>query len=158
MKPLTFVCTVLTGWLIGCLPAHATVIVPADLPTLARDSELIVRGRVLQIRSQMTGGPRTIESLVTLQVTEVVKGTPGSTVTVRIPNGQVGRYRRVMIGAPEFTEGEEVVLFLRWRAPELPTVFGLNLGVYRVKAGTVPRRLMPVQTFVRQIRAALEAP
>jgi hypothetical protein len=37
-----------------------------------------------------------------------------------------------MVGAPTFTEGEEVVLFLRGRAPSMPMPFGLHQGVYRV--------------------------
>jgi hypothetical protein len=41
----------------------------------------------------------------------------------RVPGGQVGRYRRVLIGAPEFSEGEEVVLFLKGRAPGVPFPF-----------------------------------
>ena len=35
---------------------------------------------------------------------------------LRVPGGQVGRYRRLMVGA-RVREGEEVVLFLKGRAP-----------------------------------------
>ena len=48
-----------------------------------------------------------------------------------MPGGQVGRYRRLMVGAPVFVEGEEVVLFLKGRR-RVPFPFGLSQGVYRV--------------------------
>jgi hypothetical protein len=38
----------------------------------------------------------------------------------------------VMVGAPAFAGGEEVVLFLRGRAPAVPMPFGMSQGVYRV--------------------------
>jgi hypothetical protein len=53
-------------------------------------------------------------------------------VTFRTPGGEVGPYRSVMVGAPVFRPGEEVVLFLGSRGPSMPYVLGLNQGVYRV--------------------------
>jgi hypothetical protein len=60
----------------------------------------------------MVGDRRTIDSVVTVAVDEAIKGEPGSTVFVRVPGGEVGRYRRFMVGAPSFTPGEDIVLFL----------------------------------------------
>jgi hypothetical protein len=53
-------------------------------------------------------------------------------VSFRVPGGEVGRYRRVIVGAPRFVRGDEVVLFLKGSAPALPVPFGLGQGVYRV--------------------------
>lgn len=117
---------------VGIAVAEATVILPADFATVVNGATVAVHGRVVAIQSGLTGPRRTIESVVTLNVLRPLKGSPGTTVAFRIPNGQVGRYRRVVIGAPEFEEGDEVVVFLHGRAPELPTVFGLSQGVYRV--------------------------
>ena len=44
----------------------------------------------------------------------------------------MGRYRSVMVGAPTFRAGEEVILCLG-RAPALPYVLGLRQGVFRVR-------------------------
>ena len=52
-----------------------------------------------------------------------------------MPGGEVGRYRRVIVGVPRFAAGDEVVVFLRGAAPALPTVFGLSQGLYRVARG-----------------------
>ena len=100
--------------------------VPADFAQMARESELIVRGTVVNVQSQMTGPRQTIESVITLSVADTMKGTAGAQTVFRVPGGQVGRYRRVMIGAPEFTTGDEVILFLKGRAPAIAMPYGLS--------------------------------
>ena len=161
--------------------AFATVVLPADFETVVTGAVVVVHGRVIEVRGELTGVRRTIESIITIAVIESLKGDPGATVVFRVPNGQVGRYRRVLIGAPEFERGDEVVLFLRGRPPAMPTLFGLSQGVYRVIRDTGGRALvtppplmarglaaerivrgdpvrtpMPVDQFARAVRAALE--
>jgi hypothetical protein len=160
------------------VPVSATVILPADFDTVVTDSRMIVHGRVVDVRSELTGPRREIESVITVAVIESFKGTAGTSVMFRSPTGQVGRYRRVLVGAPEFAEGDEVVLFLQGRPPAMPTVFGLSQGVYRVTRTAAARALVmpapatapagrivrgdpsrvpiPIESFARQIRAVLE--
>ena len=170
--------------LVGCAlwvdSARATVLMPADFATVVNDAGLIVHGRVMDVRSALTGPQRTIESFVTLAVFESLKGDPGPTVTFRVPNGQVGRYRRILVGAPEFADGDEVVVFLRGRAPAMPSIVGLSQGLYRVShdaaarplvmppvaaggagaervvRGDPARRPMPLDAFAREVHAVLE--
>jgi hypothetical protein len=163
-------------------PAAATVYVPVDFTTVVNDAGAIVHGRVLDVNARLAGPQRTIESLVTVQVIEPLKGSSsaGGTIAFVVPNGQVGRYRRVMIGAPEFARGDEVVVFLKTQAPAIPTLYGLSQGVYRVKRdaasrpvvlpapivargggtervvrGDPVRQPMPVDAFVRQVQSIL---
>lgn len=117
---------------IGAIPISAMVVVPAEFSEMVTASELVVRGRVTDVRAQLVGDRRTIETVVTVTVLDTIKGQPGETVHFRVPGGQVGRYRRLMVGAPEFASGEEVVLFLKGRPPVVPFPFGLSQGVYRV--------------------------
>jgi len=126
------IATVAAVVLAAAAPALATVLVPADFNELAREALTIVHGRVVDVRSQWTDGRRRIETVVTLQVHAALKGQPGDTVSVLVPGGEMGRYRSVMIGAPRFRAGEEVVLFLGGRAPALPHLLGMGQGVYRV--------------------------
>ncbi len=157
-------------------PAFATILLPADLPTIAVEAGTIVHGRVVDVRSVLAGPRRTIESYVTLDVIESLKGAAGASVIFRVPNGQVGRYRRVLVGAPEFAPGDEVVVFLRGRAPAMPALYGLSQGAYRVVRssegaavtpaanpdvgpavrGDAARRPVPMREFVRQVTAILE--
>lgn len=153
----------------------ATTLVPADFAQMAHESELIVRGTVVNVQSQMAGPRQTIESVITLSVAETLKGTAGAQTVFRVPGGRVGRYRRVMVGAPEFQAGDEVILFLKGRAPAIATPYGLSQGVYRVArraggavvtpavaaaAGRVvrgdpSRRPLDPQAFARQVEVAL---
>ena len=110
---------------------------------------------MVEVRSETTAGRRSIHSFVTVAVDEALKGRAGSTVTFRVPQGQVGRYRRIVVGAPEFTVGEEVLLFLTARPPAIPTVFGLNQGVRRLRGDAVNRRLA-LDSYTRQVRAVGE--
>jgi hypothetical protein len=119
-------------WLAAATQITATVFLPADFTTVVTESEVIVHGRVTAVTSMLVGPRRTIESFVTLEVIDGLKGVSTRAVTFRVPNGQVGRYRRILVGAPEFAEGDEAFVFLEGRAPAVPTLFGLSQGVYRV--------------------------
>jgi hypothetical protein len=137
---------VVLAWVFN-VPLHAMTVVPADFGDMVAQSQTIVHGRVVDVRSYETAGRRTIESLVTVQVVEAIKGDPGSAgqagsgryVYFKLPGGQVGRYRRVMVGAPQCARGDEVVLFLKGSAPAVPMPFGLMQGIYRVNRDAAGR-------------------
>jgi hypothetical protein len=155
----------------------ATTLVPADFAQMARDAELIVRGTVVNVQSQLTGPGQTIESVITLSVAETIKGTAAAETVFRVPGGRIGRYRRVMVGAPVFQTGDEVILFLKGRAPAIAMPYGLSQGVYRVArrdgavvvtpavtaaAGRVvrgdpARRPLDPESFARQVQLALKS-
>ena len=171
----------------GCFVAmsvvlQATVEVPVEFGEMVRGSQLVIHGRVLDVRSQQTGDRRSIETIVTVAVSDALKGSPGETVSFRLPGGEVGRYRRVIVGVPRFATGDDVIVFLRGAAPALPTVFGLSQGLYRVgraadgRAVVAPalltapaagaervvrgdpaRQPLPLDAFAREVRARLEA-
>jgi hypothetical protein len=129
------------------------VVVPAEFTEMVNASHTIVHGVVVDVQSYETAGRKTIESLVTVQILEAIKGGPGSAhpaegagspeaeryVHFKLPGGQVGRYRRVMVGAPRCARGDEVVLFLKGAAPAVPMPFGLTQGLYRVSRDAAGR-------------------
>lgn len=152
----------------------ATLVLPADFGEMVAGSQTIVHGRVSAVDSRMMAGRRSIESIVTVEVLTSLKGGERASVVFRVPNGTVGRYRRITVGAPELAPGDEVVLFLQGRAPAMPMPFGLSQGVYRVDrtaggqalvtplvataAGRVvrgdpARRPLSIETFARHVRA-----
>jgi hypothetical protein len=160
----------------------ATVEVPVEFGEMVQGSQLVVHGRVVDVRGQQTGDRRSIETIVTVAVGDAFKGRPGDTVTFRLPGGEVGRYRRVIVGVPRFASGDEVIVFLRGGPPALPTVFGLSQGLYRVARtsdghavvapallaapatgaervvrGDPARQPLPLDVFARAVRARLEA-
>jgi len=140
--------------------ARATVVVPADLGELSRDAIAIVRGRVARVDAQFTEDRGTIETLVTLEVEGYLKGALGQTVRFKVPGGELGRFRSIVVGAPEFAVDQHVVVFLGARGPSVPYIVGFNQGVFRVvraddNAGwlvTPPANLPAVAGSVRIVR------
>ena len=164
------------------LPLHATVLLPAEFREIVAGSQLIVYGRVTDVRPEWTTDRRRIDSLVTIAVGSYLKGGPGETVTIRVPGGQIGRYKSVTIGAPAFRPGEEAVFFLTARGPSVASVFGMSQGVFRVRVdartggrmvvppalmarseepekvvrGALDRRPVALEAFASRVRVALE--
>lgn len=158
-------------------PVRGVVVVPATFEELVRESVAVLHGRVTQVDGRWTSDRRTIESVVTLEVTDTWKGGETSTATFLVPGGEAGGRLLVIPGAPVFRAGDEVVVFLRGRAPALPQLVGLSLGVYRVAAsrdggrlviptpvsaaavpgpvtrGTASRAVRPLAAFAADVRA-----
>lgn len=113
--------------------ASATVIVPAELKEIVAGSEVIAYARVTDIRAEWADGRRWIDTVVTAEVMSYLKGGSQETITFKVPGGQLGRYRSVFVGAPIFARGDEAVLFLKPNSDDMPDVFGVNQGVFRVR-------------------------
>lgn len=165
-------------------PLTATVLVPAGFREVVAGSQVIVYGRVADVRAEWTADRRRIDSIVSVEVGSYLKGGPGSQVTFRVPGGQIGRYKSVTVGAPEFRPGEEAVFFLTARGPSMAQVFGMSQGVFRVrvdartgrrlvippalvahgeqpervKRGALDRTSLELDLFAGQVREALAQP
>jgi hypothetical protein len=138
---------------------EATVVVAADLGELARDARAIPRGRVTAVEGRWTDDRRTIETLVTLEVDGYLKGALGDTLQFRVPGGELGRYRSIVVGAPQFAVGQRVILFLGASGPMVPYILGFNQGVYRIAASAdgagwvvTPPALLPSAVGARIVR------
>jgi hypothetical protein len=125
---------VVAGVALALVPAvaAATVVVPADLGELSRDARAIARGRVAAVTGRWTEDRRTIETIVTLDVDRYLKGSLGATIEFRVPGGDLGRFRSIVVGAPEFAVGDRVIVFLGATGPMVPYIVGFNQGVYRI--------------------------
>jgi len=141
-----------TGVLVAAMTvaASTTVLVPADLRDLARSADAIAYGRIVDVRTLVAPGTRRIEREITFGVIDYYKGGLGPSVTFTVPGGQFGHYRTVMVGSPEFTEGEEVVLFLGTAGAASPYIVGFAQGVFRVvPEPTTGERLVVSPVLVR---------
>jgi hypothetical protein len=127
-----FVSSAVIAWCLASATALATVLIPAELGELARDADVVAHGRVISVEARQAEGSRRVERVVTLEVEQSLKGSATELVTFVSPGGELGRYRTVMVGAPEFLVGEEVVVFLRAGRGRAAHVLGLNQGVFRV--------------------------
>ena len=178
MRRLLAICTFLSI----AVPARATVVVPADIGELSRDARAIVRGRVMALDPRWTEDRRTIETVVTLEVESYLKGALGQTLQFRVPGGELGRWRSITVGAPEFAVDDRVVVFLGATGPSIPYVLGLNQGVFRmtriangwlvtpppalpsaagsvrIVRGDAARRPLPLADFEQRVRTLAAAP
>ena len=112
---------------------RGTTVLPADLGELSRQAQAIPRGRVVAVEARWTEDRRAIESIVTLQAETYLKGEFGPTLQFRVPGGQLGRFRSITVGAPEFQVGQRVIVFLGARGPRLPHILGFSQGVFRIQ-------------------------
>ena len=135
---------------------RATVIVPIEFRELVSTTPVIVHGRVTDVRAAFVDGRRAVETFVTIAADEYLKGDLGGHITIRVPGGEIGRYRTVFVGAPGFTTGDEVVLFLKTPRAALPIVAGLNQGVYRVVADRQTGRRLVTAPIVMSRDGAAE--
>ena len=159
---------------------RATVLLPAEFREVVNGSDIIAYGRVVETRVEWSDDRKNVDTLVTFQVGTYLKGGPGDTLVFKVPGGTIGRFRNVLVGAPQFSSGDEAVLFLNSRGREFPSVFGLNQGVFRVSIdgdtrrrmvmppllargdtpevvvrGAASRRSLPLETFGAQVQTVL---
>jgi hypothetical protein len=151
LSPVLLMCCALAA--LATVRVGATIVVPAEFAELTQEAGAIAHGRIVRVEARQGEGLR-VERLVTLQVLEYFKGGWGNVVQFRMPGGTLGRYQTVMIGAPDFNEGDDVVLFLGARPeddrerPARPYVLGMHQGVYRVIADQATGRRMVTPPLV----------
>jgi len=168
--------------LFAVVAADATTAVTLSNRALTEGAEIITTGRCTDLKTVWEG--RTLVTVATVAVDDVLKGEPGGTITVALPGGNDSN-RRVPVsmtfaGAPQMTIGENVFLFLS-RDADVQSgliVMGFSQGKFSIVADpagspVVSRDLtqvtlqsptgtqrgtatrVPLENFKREIRAYL---
>ncbi len=115
-------------------PAQASSVVPMTLTTMSDHAGQVIVGEVTQRRSYWAENPRRIETEVTFENVEYLKGAlPDSSPVFKlvVPGGKVGTMQMRVCCAPIFAQGEKWVLFLLPTYKTFP-VAGLHQGAYRI--------------------------
>ena len=115
------------------LPLGASLTISTEFREVVADAALIVRGHLTDVRAVEVPG-KGIESIGTLAVDSVLKGSAGPFVSIRVPGGTVGSQRFVMVGAPSLRAGAHGVYFLKRDPDNAWRPVGLSLGIFRVQA------------------------
>ena len=118
-RALALACT------LAALPAVATVVLAQSIEEMSRAVPVVVRAQVGQVQSSWDAEHTRISTYTELKVLEPLKGSPGASVLVKQPGGEVGEKGQHVAGAARFAPGEEVVLFLE-PAPDEAQVFVVN--------------------------------
>jgi hypothetical protein len=110
----------------------ALTVVPMTFEQLVNEAAAVVYARVADVRGQWTADRQSIDSVITLEALQYLKGDLGPVVAMRLPGGEAGGVINVLPGMPTLRDGELVVLFLKSRGPALLTTLGLGQGIFRV--------------------------
>ncbi|HYV19634.1 MAG TPA: hypothetical protein VFC25_11480 [Verrucomicrobiae bacterium] len=116
----------------GLVPAVASVVPYLGLEELERQGQVVVLGQVRAVSSMMSEDGRIIITRATVRVDRALKGGPRAEVVVEVPGGTLNGTTLVASGAPRFTEGERVVLFLEAAGGRFG-VTGWNQGRFTVR-------------------------
>ncbi len=125
-------------------PVWATTMLALDLAALTRSSDAVVHGRVARVESRWTGDKLRIVTDAEIEVIDAVKGEVGKTVRLVSPGGVVGDIGQKVHGSPNFTRGEEVVVFLEARPGGTFLVTGMSQGKFRVERSSDGRAAFAV--------------
>ena len=114
---------------------HATTVVAPDFNTLVRDSDYVVRAVVKSVTytEKAKPGKRSLPySLVELQVTEVIVGTPPSPLVLEVLGGRTGDREMHISGAPKFEVGQDSILFVQGNKTQIFPLTRMMHGLYPV--------------------------
>lgn len=118
--------------LLTSIQAFATTIVYKNFDDLVKEADGIVSGRVASIQSQYNADHE-IYTFVTFDQLDVLGGSfQGPSLTLRFKGGQVDNNISQIVGSPEFSLNEQVVLFVQGNGQSMVPVVGWTQGVFRV--------------------------
>jgi len=112
----------------GLTPAGATTLLKMSMDDLIVQSTAIVRAKITGSRTASTG--KDIYTYYQLQVSESLKKGAILPVEFAVPGGVYGNLRQIGVGSPEFTQGQEYVLFLWTGRSGMTQVIGLSQGSF----------------------------
>lgn len=113
----------------------ATTVVPPTFDQLVQQAELIFQGTVTDTKSvwEGEGAQRHIETYVTFQIADSVKGNAGSSYTIRMLGGTVGDESLVVTDAPKFQVGDREILFVEHNYDQFVPLVGIGHGRFHVQ-------------------------
>ncbi|MGI9086740.1 MAG: hypothetical protein ACR2HH_03200 [Chthoniobacterales bacterium] len=134
MKTTRSLLAVLCGFL-AVFAAQATTVIPPTFDQLVAEADLIIQGKVSEVKSQWVGegGQRHIVSYVTVQVEDTLKGNPGATYTLRMLGGTVDGETMAVSDAPKFEVGDRDILFVKDNGKQFIPLVGIMHGRFHVQ-------------------------
>lgn len=119
-----------------CQHAAATSVLPISLQRMTAVADIVFHGKAVSNETRLDPVSKNIATFTRFEVIEVVKGTPGRTHTIKQIGGQIpgSNSRLIIYGVPQFTTGEEYVVFLP-KASSLgfSSPLGLSQGKFDIR-------------------------
>ncbi len=121
-------------------PVYGTLVPRLSFEELVGQSEVVAHGRVASIRVAWDTDRENIWTHYEIVMDEALKGSPGLTVEIQEPGGELDGVRMEIIGAPHYQVGEEVVVFAS-RTPGGLRTCGWGQGRFVVEGEPGQRRV-----------------
>ena len=134
-RPVAWAARTLAGAFVlawAAVPAGATTLRHMDFGELVGRADRVVHARVVGNNVHWNEAGTQILTDTTFEVIEEAKGKGPSKVIVQNLGGALGIVEMHEDGTPEFTPGEEVVLFIAPGRLEQKAIVGFSQGVMRV--------------------------
>ncbi|MEE2757644.1 MAG: hypothetical protein VYA30_13395 [Myxococcota bacterium] len=150
MKVFSF----LLVFLMGLNASLATTVIKLSVDQLATESDLIVRGFVTAKESGWNKVRTRIYTHTTLDISQLIKSKlpQQAKVVIRQIGGEVDGLVQHVSGNAEFSEGEEVIVFLEKHPTEdVMVVMGMAQGKFSVDRSQSPPRVRQKNTHLRKI-------
>lgn len=129
--------------------------VKVELPELTKEAEVIAIGQVVDLNSRWLGKPKTstIITDVTVAVQDVLKGNvrAGERLTVKVYGGEIGDIGLRVSEEPQFSGGEEVIIFLNKDTDGLYRPTQLFQGKYTIEGNNIKENNLVVDEFIKEI-------
>jgi hypothetical protein len=123
--------TALILLVVGALQASSVISLSEN--GLIDGSTAILRGFILGSETAYGSGAISVYTDVTMEVTEVLKGTVSDTIVhLSLPGGELGNRVIYVPGTPRFHDGEEVCVFVIRLPNGLFTLRGMGQGKYHL--------------------------
>ncbi len=115
-------------------PSNATSVEAPNFEQLVGQADYVVRGVITSITPEWRDnqGRPYILSKVTLELREIIKGTPPQPLVLEFVGGRIGAEELVIEGAPKFHLGEENILFVQGNGQQIYPLVGIMHGLYVV--------------------------
>jgi len=113
----------------------ATTVIRPTFEQLVQQAALIFQGTVTDVKCvwEGQGAQRHIETYVTFQIADNVKGEAGSSYTIRMLGGTVGDESLVVVDAPKFQVGDSDILFVEHNYDQFVPLVGIGHGRFHVQ-------------------------
>ena len=125
--------------LIVCLALAAASSLPAStverlsFDRLIGEADVIVKGRVEELKARQAPDRRSVTTVVTVSVGSQFKGAKVSSIRIEQPGGSLGEVVQGVPGLAEFSSGEEVIVFLKRRPSGVFSIVGGKQGKFSAK-------------------------
>jgi len=103
--------TLLALALAALSPVYGTLVPRLSFEELVGQCAVVVHGRVSSVRVAWDAERENIWTYYEIVLDEALKGSPGRTVEIQEPGGELDGMRMEIVGTPRYELGEEVVVF-----------------------------------------------